>query len=440
MANTYEFIIVGGGISGLVAGYELKKKGHSFIIIEPSDIGGCIQTRFIDNFKCELGANTFVLTKQMSQLLTELKLDSYISFPSIKKYKQYVWSTELNKICALPRGPLKLLTTRFFTFKEKLQIIKGIFTTNQKLEYNETILESFSKLIGESVVNKALNPALRGIFGGAVDKLLTRKTFPGIFEFINKKVSLFGYIRSKKKRKIFQLRGGNQILVEKLKKELSENILKDEVISLNYQNNNIKIIATKLECSSSNIIFTTTGIKTAVIINNCLVPETVKLKETLLKVRYAKIGSIHFVTKEPLPKQGFGVLFPFSANSKIIGVLFNELLFPENSTEEKVITVCVGGVESNIIETETDENLINIAKEEISKYLNITDAKFLQIKRWPFAIPQYEIDTSELDELFINAENKVKGLYFLGADRGFIGVPDRIDYIQKRIAELLLHI
>lgn len=58
MEHHVDFIIVGGGISGLACARELKNKGYNILVIEAENkIGGRIRTEKINNEIYDLGAS-----------------------------------------------------------------------------------------------------------------------------------------------------------------------------------------------------------------------------------------------------------------------------------------------------------------------------------------------------------------------------------------------
>ena len=60
--------VIGGGIAGLVATYELVKAGYRPVVIEPSAFGGMIRTQSVDGFTLEQGPNVLVERAAMADL------------------------------------------------------------------------------------------------------------------------------------------------------------------------------------------------------------------------------------------------------------------------------------------------------------------------------------------------------------------------------------
>src|SRR3954462_7180077 len=69
-------VIVGGGIAGLAAAWELQQQGIDYILLEGSNrLGGKILTECVDGFIIEAAADSFLTTKPAAwQLCHEIGL------------------------------------------------------------------------------------------------------------------------------------------------------------------------------------------------------------------------------------------------------------------------------------------------------------------------------------------------------------------------------
>lgn len=80
--DKYKILIVGAGLSGLVAGYELGKEIGEYadikIIEKEKRIGGRILTKYFDGCPIELGAQFFVENGKVINLVKEIGLESNI--------------------------------------------------------------------------------------------------------------------------------------------------------------------------------------------------------------------------------------------------------------------------------------------------------------------------------------------------------------------------
>ena len=65
-------VVVGGGISGLAAAYELHRQGIPFILVERAPrFGGLIRTEHIDGFVVDAGADALLTQKPAGVALCE---------------------------------------------------------------------------------------------------------------------------------------------------------------------------------------------------------------------------------------------------------------------------------------------------------------------------------------------------------------------------------
>jgi oxygen-dependent protoporphyrinogen oxidase len=432
-------IIIGGGISGLTTAFELNDSNQEFLLFDKneSSLGGCILSSKIDNISFEHGANTFSLNEALTNLIAKLKIEDSIEYPTISKYKQYIWNTKNHCPSALPKNPFKLLFSDLFNISEKFKIIIGLF---KKVSISEldTVSDAFSKIFSKSIVDKSIAPALRGIFGGNADSLIFKQVFPKLYQHLtDEKKSLLNYAKTKiSKRKIFKFKNGNNFLIQSIKNILPLNsIIYSGIKEIFFDTEKNVFIVTNSHgehFSCNNLFITTSGIFTAQFIGNF----NKILHDKLCNLEYAPIIAINFIIDKPIKSlsQGFGVLFPKESNSKIIGILCNSNLFPQDALNGKeLITICLGSVSNREILKFSKAELINIAQQELREIFSIQNSICIGYYRWEHAIPQLTNISIEINELMNQLEDKYKGLYFFGSDRGKIGVPDRVDYITGRM-------
>ncbi|MFM1847218.1 MAG: hypothetical protein RL417_692, partial [Pseudomonadota bacterium] len=414
MALTHDTIVIGGGVTGLTVAHRLKKQGLAPLVIDSASPGGLIRSRAIEGFTLELGANTLVLSKEMEELLGDLRLLNAARFPVIEKYRQYVGFKD--SIYEVPKSPPRFLASPLFSTAEKLRVLTGLgrkLRPNEIVEH-ETVAAFFTRILGAAPAHKIIAPVLRGIFGGDVDSLRASGVFPKLFRHLAEGGTLFSYGQAQKvlRRKIFCLVGGNETVCHALRADLHDVIEMAGVADLRYQNG-IFTVQTENGAffTSSTVVVATAGAASAHFLRT-LSPKTAELG---LKLRYAPIVAAHLsVPRESaLLHEGFGVLFPKIANSALLGVMFNSLIFPHVAPPERhLVTVCLGGVGNEAVLDRTDSELFALAEEELRTKLGVTDPRPLSLIRWPRGIPQYDERQAELTAHYSELSSRYPGLFF----------------------------
>ena len=83
--------VVGAGITGLVAAYELKRRGVNVTLFEASEhAGGAIRTTHAEGFLAEHGPNSFVTSAPVESLLTQLELQDEVVEANQEANRRYL--------------------------------------------------------------------------------------------------------------------------------------------------------------------------------------------------------------------------------------------------------------------------------------------------------------------------------------------------------------
>jgi oxygen-dependent protoporphyrinogen oxidase len=433
--------VIGGGIAGLTAAYELVKKGETPILIEPGPIGGMIRSEVRGGFTLEQGPNVVVERPDMKALISELGLEGAVRYPSVNPYGQFVWCR--NHAMKVPAGLWEFVTTPLIPLKTKLLLPIRLCTPGLLLPRRDdlTILEFFTPLLGERTVRDILDPVLKGIYGGDVEQLSARSIFPGLWASACEGMSLIGYMRRRPKGgkpSIMVIEGGIQRVVDTLWKRLESSVERSSARVESIERRNPS--GFRLVCSDGsrldvdNVIITPAGARLASMVEALDVDLAAKLQG----VQYASLSVVHLAVpkEEKLIKDAFGVLFTAGMPEDLLGVMFNSQIFPHMAPPDKnMLTVIVGGAQAR--NRESNEGVL---KERLptllERFLNISGAAWLQFTRWSAAIPQLKVGHYRVVEALDRVESANPGIVFAGVDRGGVGVSDRIRIAREGVERL----
>ena len=178
--------VVGGGIAGLSAAYELNRRGVRFRLFEASDrVGGVILTEHIDGFVIDAGPDALLVSKPAAiELCQELGLGSRLQ-PTLEPRTAYI--LRQGTLHPLPEAsvlgiPTRLgpfATTRLFSTVGKLRfgldlVLPGRLGPTE----DESIASFFGRRFGQEAVRYLAEPLLATIHAGDVDRLSMRALFP----------------------------------------------------------------------------------------------------------------------------------------------------------------------------------------------------------------------------------------------------------------------
>ena len=179
--------IIGGGISGLSAAFELQNSGHNITLLEGTDrLGGKILTSEIEGFDIDAGPDSFLTRDpEMRELCFDLGLGEELVSPTGKPAKIWVGG----EMHSLPKRhflgvPLDLdeLEELSLLTKEGAKRAKLDLTLpDNKPKEVETVGSLIRRRLGDEVMDRLVGPLLGGINAGDADNLCLESGVPQWF-------------------------------------------------------------------------------------------------------------------------------------------------------------------------------------------------------------------------------------------------------------------
>jgi oxygen-dependent protoporphyrinogen oxidase len=185
--------IIGGGIAGLAAAYELEKARAAaereggpeveYTLYESRDrLGGSISSEIVGGTVLERGPDSFLSEKLAgAELCRELGLQDQLTPSNDAERKTYILVK--NRMVALPDGlmflvPTKLMPTALsplFSIRTKIKMgLELLLPPRPTGLPDESVAALVARHFGQEAVDRLADPLLSGIFGGDAAEVSAR--------------------------------------------------------------------------------------------------------------------------------------------------------------------------------------------------------------------------------------------------------------------------
>jgi oxygen-dependent protoporphyrinogen oxidase len=486
--------IIGGGIAGLAAAYELQKARAAnpqvqYTLFESRDrLGGSLATDIHEGSVLERGPDSFLTEKPAAtELCRELGLGPDL-IPSNDADRK-TWIVVGKRLVGLPDGlmflvPTKLVPTALsplFSIATKIRMGLELLHPPRPSTEDESVAALVERHFGKEAVDRLADPLLSGIYGGDATQLSARTVLPRLVEMEAEYGSLTrGMLAAHKKmraamaakakaagapapgqpaapssqpdrlksvgaqptgpRAIFTgLRGGLQQLVDAitarldpLSIRLSTSVDVIERTAAGWQ----ITAAGQTETYDAVILASPAWAASAM-----LSTVDAQLSQELAGIPYSSSITVNLIYDEsklgPLP-EGFGFLVPASSGRAMLACTFAHRKFLGRTAPGKaVLRAFLGGMRNEALMAEPDNVLIATVRRELCELLGARiiglhiEPDFAQVNRWRRAMAQYAVGHKERIERINALVATHPNLHLAGNAYDGIGIPDCIRLGRK---------
>jgi oxygen-dependent protoporphyrinogen oxidase len=437
--------IIGGGITGLTAAFYLQRKGVPVTVYEASDrVGGAIQSIRMQGYLAEFGPNTILETSpKVTQLVRDAGLASRRLDPDPKAEARYV--VRYQRPIEMPGSPLGFLTTKLFTTRAKLAVLREPFVPRRRDGKEESVAEFVVRRLGQEFLDHAIDALVAGVYAGDPYKLSVPQAFPKLGQLEARygsliKGQIFGARERKRRGEVakdragkFSFDAGLQVLPDTLRGHLGEAVRLNTAVTRLTQTPDGWTLdlreggqATRAEHSA--VIYAGTAFRLAEMEVQASMPLHLR---TFAEIRYPPVASVVLgFRREDVAHscEGFGMLIPKVEGFKILGTIFSSSLFPNRAPAGHLtLTSYVGGGRFPELASLPPEKLFALTCEDLRVLLGVRGKPtFQHCVFYPRAIPQYNVGYGRYRELMADIEAKAPGLFLAGHFRDGISLSDTI--------------
>jgi len=433
--------VIGGGLTGLTAAWQLRRAGVPVVVLEASPRpGGVIASTRDGAWLWETGPNTLLEgSADVAAFVDAVGLGGRRLYAADSAKNRYV--VRGGKLIAMPTSPLGFLGTKMFSWRAKLGLAGEPWRAKSPADAEESVADFVVRRLGQEFLDYAVNPFVGGVYAGDPRRLSVRHGFPKLHALEQEHGSLLrGALKRRNtsggpKGRIFSFPEGLAELPRALATSLGE------AVQFGARVQTVRPAAGRWEITSEAGGQTSTGSFSAVL---CALPA-----DALASLRFegvpaaGQLAELREIEQPPVvsvfsgyrrediahPLDGFGLLMPEVEHRRILGTLFSSSLFPGRAPAGHVaLTTFVGGVRAPELTQLDDAGLRRLVREELGDLLGVSDEPvYWHVQRWAHAIPQYTLGYGRFKAIFAAVEAAAPGLHFGGNARDGISLANCIE-------------
>lgn len=475
--------IVGGGIAGLAAAYELSRLARDgapveAVLLESSHrFGGLLETVREGGFTVECGPDGWVSTKPWArELAVELGLEGELIGSNDATRKTHILLASpqhpAGALVPIPDGFHMMVPTDLNAL-ENSPLFSAAAIAAYRAEparaaellaavpaEDESVADFTLRHFGPEVLERVAAPLLSGVFGGDVRRLSVRAVMPAFVAMERRHGSLIAALQSQpqvERMPVFTtLRSGLGTLADRLVAAIPSSWLRPHttVESVQPDGGNWTVHsahsspAGKQRTSESfDHIFLATPLDATRRLLAPLDEQAARLLPTESSSAVLVAFAYPDAERVPLPP-GFGFLVPpptaaeeaqDPSRSMLLACTFVDQKFPHRVPPNgRLVRAFFGGAAAARVARCNNDEITAIARLELARILNTSVPisrpapapapvpALTVVRRWPNSLPQYEVGHSSRIAQLEGRLNGLPGLALLGNALHGVGIPDLI--------------
>jgi len=435
-------LVVGAGISGLVAALKMQDAGLRVGVIDAGlQPGGVIRSVARDGFLWECGPNSVLdTTPLLGELVARLGLQAQWRPASAAAARRYVLCG--GRLVAVPTSPGAMLATPLFSWRAKLALLREPFVAAASPVAEESIADFVRRRLGCEFLEHAIDPFVAGVYAGDPAQISVAAAFPKLHALEQRYGSLLrGQLlgarerrrapdRSRHTARSYAFTGGMQTLTDALAAAAGPVAQACQALRFQRDGDGSFTVHTLHDGAPRRwraraLVLATPADATAGLLRE----HAGDAAAALGGIGYAPLASIASAYRRDdiaHALDGFGALVPRIASRHVLGMLFSSSMFDGRAPAGHVLlTSFVGGMRQPELAALPEDRLSDIVQAEHAALLGArAPALFHAVTRWPRAIPQYTLGHLGRVARACSAMQALPGLFFCANWKGGVSVGD----------------
>ncbi len=432
-------IVIGAGITGLSAAFELTERGVRCVVLEASDrVGGLILTKRVSGFTIEAGADSMLALKPAgAELCAALGLGPRLI---ATKRPRTVYVHARGRLHAVPspstlgipatwRG---LATYDLLPWSARIRLALDALRSRSG-SGDESVASFFRRRFGPATVDLIAEPLLGGIHAGDIESLSMRSVAPRLLDAETRHGSVLRTIRQTRPMP------GGEGLFKSLSAGMSELVIALDkripagTIHLNTQAEAIsrdeigwRVLAGGREFHGNAVIVAAPAFAAERLLTD-VAPDAARL---CAEVPYVSTVSVALAwprasVAHPLDGSGF-VVARTQSTLRISACTWVSSKWDARAPADGVLLrAFLGGAADPAASDLSDDELVGIVRRDVGEVLGITDQPILSdVHRWPRAGAQHIVGHAARVARIEDLLGRTPGLFVAGSGFRAIGIPD----------------
>lgn len=453
--------IVGGGVAGLAAAYELARLARDgaavqAVLFEAANrLGGIVETVREGGFVIECGPDAWMTEKPWAlELARELGLSDEVIASNDAARKTYVLIDR--KLRAMPDGMRMMVPVDLDALDAS-----EIFSVEGKRAYHdelgraeelranapaadESVASFVRRHFGDEVLEKIGAPLLSGVFGGDVARLSVRAVMAPFVTMEREHGSLIAALQARangsKSDSVFTtLRSGTGTLTDRMIAAIPEDWVRlgAEVRFVSYSEEGW-LVGTARGVERFDAVMMAAPVDVARALLEPVDERAAQLME--MDASSAVVVGFGFsdATKFRVPP-GFGFLVPPGSDSMLLACTFVDQKFDDRVPPGgRLVRVFFGGKAADRLMRCGNDETAAVARMELARILGpLPEPQMTIVRRWPRSLPQYRVGHLERMKELDERVKALEGLWLLGNGYRGVGLPDLIRDARAAARQLI---
>lgn len=468
-------VVVGGGISGLVAAYHLLEESRRLgfpvevrLLEAGTRVGGVIHTVERDGFLLEGGPDSFISEKPWAlQLCQRLGLASQLIGTGERHRRSFI--VRGGRLHPVPDGfylmaPTRLwpvVTTPVLSWPGKIRMVADLLLP-RKPEHSDNSDESLASFVrrrlGREALERIAQPMVGGIYTADPEELSLRAAMPRFLEMEQQHRSLILAMwhqrRKMRQAQEHQAAGpryglfvslgrGMRGLVDAIRAQLPA-----ESVQCNVRLSGLRLDAATprwllkmgdgSELRADAVCLALAAHQSAALVEKL----DATLAERLRSIRYASTATVNLAYRaDDIPRtlEGFGFVVPAVEGREILACTFSHMKFAGRAPKgTALLRAFLGGALQPRAFDYDNPEMVRIVRQNLRELLGIEKAPlFAQVERHPLAMAQYRVGHLDLVGEIESRLEQFPTLQLAGNAYTGIGIPDCVRRAEQCADRLL---